>query len=179
MKAHALALLFSISGLALSTASTQAANVLSGQIQVRLQIERGCQINNGSSGINNVDFGSIDFGSQTALFATVEAQLSGNGGNGISIQCSPGDDAKLTIVKGQNDIQGGDTASHALANGSKYVPYELYSDSGRTNKLANGISLSFAADGSARPFNLYARAFGKAALVPGTYSDILSVQVEF
>lgn len=178
MKAHALALLFSVPALALSTSATQAANVLSGQIQVRLQIERGCQVINGGSGISNVNFGSIDFGSQTTLFASADAQLSGNGGNGISIQCSPGEDARLTIVKGQNDAQGG-AASHALVNGTSYVPYELYSDSGRNNKLANGAPLSIAADGSARPFNLYARAFGNAALVPGTYADILSVQVDF
>ncbi len=148
-----------------------------GQVNSTMTLTAACQVN-GSTSSSGVNFGTLNFGSQTTLFNTATAQV--NGGSGaIAVQCSPGAGAVLTFQAGQHDAQvsGG---SRAMANGSgKFIPYDIYSDAGYSSVLASGATVNITEDGTTQTVNIYGRAVGVAGLTPGTYTDVIAVQLNF
>ena len=164
------------SAAALCSTAAQAQTV-TGTIDATITLVSGCQVN-GNTAATAVDFGTIDFGSHTTLFDEALTQLEANGDASISILCSPGSPASLTVTSGLHDgVVAG--ASRAMANGSNFVPYDIYSDSARNNLLANNTSISVPADGTVQEVPIYARAEGRPGLVAGIYTDTLSVTLTF
>ncbi|GGP23150.1 Csu type fimbrial protein [Silvimonas iriomotensis] len=163
-------LTLALSGIAMGGTTT-------GQVNSTMTLTAACQVN-GSTTSTGVNFGSLNFGSQTTLFSTASAQV--NGGSGaIAVQCSPGSGATLTFQAGLHDAQvtGG---GRAMANGAgKFIPYDIYSDAGYSTVLASGSSVNITEDGTTQTVNIYGRAVGVAGLTPGTYSDVIAVQLNF
>jgi spore coat protein U-like protein len=162
----------------LSSAALQAATV-TGSIDSTITLEAACEVN-ADTGTTGVDFGSIDFGTHSTLFTEADAQVLSSG-TAIEVLCSPGVSPTFTITSGVNDANSG-SANHAMSNGTLYVPYSLYTDAGRNDELA--LSTAFPLPGTADGTNpqtleLYARAFGQDGLTTDTYTDILSVQLDF
>lgn len=163
-------------GLALAT-QAQAATV-TGTINSTLTLTAACQVN-GSSGTSGLNFGSLDFGTQDALFTTANAQVLGSGG-ALSILCSAGTVPAIRVRAGSHDGQstGG---TRALADGAgNFVPYDFYTDSGRTTVLAiDGTITLPTSTGVAQTVNLYGQARGKAGLPAGVYTDTVAVELSF
>jgi len=59
-----------------------------------------------------------------------------------------------------------------------FVTYNLYTDAGRSTIIPIGGDVTLASDGSEQTINIYGRAFGEAALTPGTYGDVITVVLE-
>lgn len=167
-----------LAGLGLMLAS-QAQAATTGTIDSTLTLTAACQVN-GSSGTSGVNFGALDFGTRDALFASADAQVIGGGGGAISILCSAGTVPVIRVGAGVHDGQstGG---SRALADGAgNFVPYDFYTDSGRTQVLAiNGTITLPTSSGTAQTVNLYGQARGKAGLPAGVYTDTVSVELSF
>ncbi|MFK0346118.1 MULTISPECIES: spore coat U domain-containing protein [unclassified Pseudomonas] len=167
-----------LAGLGLMLAS-QAQAATTGTIDSTLTLTAACQVN-GSSGTSGVNFGALDFGTRDALFASADAQVIGGGGGAISILCSAGTVPVIRVGAGVHDGQstGG---SRALADGAgNFVPYDFYTDSGRTQVLAiNGTITLPISSGTAQTVNLYGQARGKAGLPAGVYTDTVSVELSF
>lgn len=127
-----------------------------------------------------MNFGALDFGTRDALFTSADAQVIGGGGGAISILCSAGTVPVIRVGAGVHDGQstGG---SRALADGAgNFVPYDFYTDSGRTQVLAiNGTITLPISSGTAQTVNLYGQARGKAGLPAGVYTDTVSVELSF
>lgn len=127
-----------------------------------------------------MDFGSLTFGTESALFNQVDAQVAGAGG--ITVLCSNGVTPTFTLLNGVND---GEVASgtHAmeLSTGGEFIGYTLYTDEALSTPLTlNGdIALSeFTGSAETQSIELYGRAFGDAGSLPaGEYTDTLSVQL--
>lgn len=154
------------------------AQTVTGTIDTTITLTSACEVN-GSTATSGVDFGTIDFGSHSTLFSEATSTLDpGGGGGGISIQCSPGSDASLTINSGLNDaaVAG---SGRAMSNGSLYVPYDIYSDAAFLNVLANGASITVTADGTEQIVPIYGKALGNSGLQAGTYTDTISVTLSF
>jgi spore coat protein U-like protein len=68
-----------------------------------------------------------------------------------------------------------------LADGSgNFVPYDLYTDAGRTQVLAiDGVIALAESTGAAQTVNIYGKALGKAGLPAGTYTDSVAVELTF
>ena len=67
-----------------------------------------------------------------------------------------------------------------MASGSKYVPYDVYTDAGHSSKIANGTAFFTSANnGTAENVNIYGLATGGTGLPPGTYTDTLTVQLTY
>lgn len=162
---------------ALSPVHIAHAQTVTGTIDASITLVAACEVN-GDAATSNVDFGSLDFGSVSTFFTSSDAQVDGNGSGNISVQCSPGSDATITIDSGANDaaVAGG---GRALANGSVYIPYDIYSDAGFSTVLNNGSTLSVTGDGTEQTVPIYGRAVGVAGLSPGTYTDTISVTLTF
>ncbi|MGO3670032.1 MAG: Csu type fimbrial protein [Vreelandella alkaliphila] len=154
------------------------AQSVTGTIDASITLEAACSVG-GTEG-TGVDFGSLAFGSHSALFDQVNAEIAG--GNGITILCSPGVTPTFTLLEGANDGQAA-PAIHAMENtpdGNTFVGYTLYTNASRTDPLAlsGTIDLDPFTDDTTQSIALYGRAFGNPGNLPaGTYEDILQVQL--
>ena len=177
MHPHVSRILFAGLGLALAT-QAQAATV-TGTITSTLTLTAACQVN-GSTATTAVNFGTLDFGSQIALFSEASSQVIGVGGGGaISVLCSPGASPVLKVGAGAHDAatSGG---TRAMAFNTNYVPYDFYTDAAHNTLLPiNGTVALPTSTGTAQIVTLYGRAVGKPALPPGVYTDTVSVELSF
>ncbi|WP_332819838.1 Csu type fimbrial protein [Sphingopyxis sp.] len=168
-------------GVAFSTATPAYADI-TGTVDATITLEAGCIINgqNFSDGAAGADFGSLDFGTQNTLFTEADGEVL-SGGSAFTIQCSPGITPVLSFDAGENDGEGAGSGLRAMAHGStagQFVTYNLYSDAGRTTIIPIGGDVTLSSSGAAQTVNVYGRAFGEAALVPGTYGDVVTVLLE-
>ncbi|GHB13310.1 Csu type fimbrial protein [Salinicola rhizosphaerae] len=173
---YAATLLASLAGL---TSTSALAQDLTGTIDVSLELTEACSVN-GSTETTGLDFGALDFGTQTTLFEQVDSEVQSGGGS-IEVLCSPGTEPAVAVTGGANDAESG-SATHAMTNGTSFVPYSLYTDAGRTTELGlnNPTALAGEPDGvNPQTLDLYGRAFGQEGLTPGTYSDTLNVVLTF
>ncbi|HGM6309671.1 MAG: Csu type fimbrial protein [Pseudomonas putida] len=168
-----------LAGLGLALASQAQAATVTGSINSTLTLISACQVN-GSSGTSGLNFGALNFGTQDALFVTANAQVLGGGGGAMSILCSAGTVSAIKVRAGLHDGQSSG-GTRALADGSgNFVPYDLYTDTGRTTLLAiDGTITLPTSTGVAQTVNLYGKAVGKAGLPAGVYSDTISVELSF
>ena len=157
--------------------ATANAQTVTGTIESTITLLSACEVN-GSTATSGVDFGTLDFGGHSTFFDEATTQLQSGSANAIEIRCAQGADATLTITGGLHDAAVGGSG-RAMANGSRYVPYDIYSDSGFQNPLVNGETIAVTADGSIQQIPIYGRALGNSGLIPGDYSDTISVTLDF
>lgn len=116
------------------------------------------------------------------------AQVSGSGE--VSVQCSNGTTYKVGLDAGQNLGLGSDPTYRALSDGNgHYLSYVLYSsifptaewgDSGITGGSSYQKSvLAVNSDGSLKNIGVLGDLSADASAVPGSYSDTVTVVVEF
>jgi len=156
---------------------------ITGTVEATITLQAGCIVNgqNHSDGSAGADFGTIDFGTQNTLFSQTDGQILSGGGGAFRIRCSPGITPILSFEAGENDGEGAGVGLHAMENASApgtFVTYNLYSDAGRSTIIPIGGDVTLASDGSEQTINIYGRAFGEAALTPGTYGDVITVVLE-
>lgn len=156
---------------------------ITGTVDATITLEAGCIVNgqNFSDGAAGADFGTLDFGTENTLFVEADGEVLSGGGGAFTIQCSPGITPVLSFEAGENDGEGAGSGLRAMAHSStagQFVTYNLYSDAGRTTVIPIGGDISLSSSGAAQTVNVYGRAFGEAALVPGTYGDIITVVLE-
>ncbi|UNK79786.1 spore coat U domain-containing protein [Sphingopyxis granuli] len=154
------------------------AQTVTGDIHATITLEAACEVNEDAE-TTDVDFGTLDFGTNSTLFSSADAQVSGNGAGSISVQCTPGSDATLTVDNGLNDASAIVGGSRALVNGALVVPYDIYSDSSFSTVLNNGSSIPITGDGTVQDVEIYGRAVGTAGLTAGTYTDTISLTLTF
>ncbi|MFJ4376419.1 spore coat U domain-containing protein [Pseudomonas japonica] len=170
---------FLFAGAALVCAAQAQAASVTGNINASLVLISSCQVN-GSTATTGVNFGALNFGTQTALFTQAGAQVLAGGGGAMSILCSNGAIPVIKVGVGAHDgLSSGGT--RALADGSgNFVPYDFYTDAGFATLLPiNGTITLPTSSGAAQTVNLYGKAVGKAGLPPGTYSDTVAVELSF
>ncbi|MES2626749.1 MAG: spore coat protein U domain-containing protein [Pseudomonadota bacterium] len=159
--------------------SSSMSDTVTGTIDARIALVDGCLIEN-TAAPTGVDFGTLDFGSESTLFTQADAEVIGVNGNGISILCSSGNDATLQVVNGANDANAG-IHTHAMVFSAHYVPYDLYDAPGYApnDRLNNNDLISVTGDGTLKTIRLYGRAVGASGLIAGLYQDTLTMQVDF
>lgn len=159
----------------LATAQTQTVN---GSINATMTLTSACAVN-GTTASGNMNFGTLDFGSETTLFTEATTQLAPTGnGSTLVVQCTAGLNASLAVVSGQNDaaVPG---SLRAMENGGLFIPYDIYSDSGFQTIVNNSSSFAIPTDGTPLALPIYGRALGITGLTPGTYTDIISLTLSF
>ncbi|NQD74474.1 spore coat protein U domain-containing protein [Pseudomonas sp. CM27] len=168
-----------LAGLGLALASQAQAATVTGTISSTLTLIAACQVN-GSSGTSGLNFGSLNFGTQDALFGTADAQVLGGTGAAMSILCSAGTIPAIRVRAGAHDGQStGGTRALADSAGN-FVPYDFYTDSGHTQVLNIDATITLpTSTGVAQPVNLYGQARGKAGLPAGVYTDTVAVELSF
>lgn len=161
----------------LSLSSAAFAQQVQGTVNSTITLSSACEVN-GDTDVVGVDFGELDFGTHNTFFSQADAVVDGNGADAINIRCSSGAAASLAVENGAND---GEVVgfTHAMVYNTSFVPYEVYTSASRTTPLENGELVSITGTGANVPVSLYGRATGVAGLVPGTYTDTLTITLTF
>ena len=168
----------SLLGLMLAS-SAHGATTLTGQLSSTLTLTASCQVN-GAVGTTGLSFGTLNFGSQTTLFSSANAQVVSGSNNGISILCSPGTTSTLKVRAGLHDTLSAPNTRALADSAGNYVCYDIFTDSGLTTVLpVDGTVPVPVSTGTANVINLYGKAVGKASLPPGTYTDSVAVELTF
>jgi spore coat protein U-like protein len=166
--------------LASSLGLAQAATTTTGQINATITLISGCEVN-GQTAADNLNLGTLDFGTHSTVFGTSDAEVVGDTAGAITVQCSPDLGSVTLKVKGglHDGLASGST--RALGNGSAYVPYDLYWEAARATPIPidGSGTLSITADGTPQTIHLYGRAKGATGLTAGTYTDTIQIELTF
>jgi spore coat protein U-like protein len=168
------------------------ANVSTGTINATLTLTSGCLIN-GDPALTGNNFGTLNFGTQSATFSTLTTQLTGaSGGNSFSVACTSGDPYTVAITGNANNIAPGTvigipgTPGRFLINttdATQGVAYSLYSDSGYSSEVSDGAALPIASStAGVDNYTLYGRIQGggdSTSVIPGIYTDTINVSVTY
>lgn len=144
---------------------------------LELRVVKSCLLN-GSSAVSGTALGELHFGFVSTLAAApTDAQTAG-GANGISVKCTPGTAIKIFINDGSNALATQRRLKHTSL--TSYINYQLYRDPARTQiwNSTTGIEVTLN-DDDTHHFPIYGRVAQQTTPSPGTYTDLLTVSVEF
>lgn len=156
------------------------ASSATGTITATITLTDACSVNNtnvvANSSVNA--WGTLSFGSNPTTFTTASASSTGSG-SPISIQCSTGVTPAMVMIAGSNDAHKGSN-THAMAFSTFYIPYDVYKDSAHSQIINNTDTIwTGPSDGSSQTVTIYGVAHGAAGLSVGTYTDTLTIQLNY
>ena len=145
---------------AFSAAAPAAAQTVTGDMQVTLNVANTCTL-----AVNNLTF-NANFVGGTAIDAQSSA----------TARCTKDTAYNVTFNDGLNAVSG----QRNMISGAVSVPYNLYSDSGRTAQIGASTQLAGTGTGSDQTVNVYGRIPASAAAVAaGTYVDTVTVTLTY
>lgn len=168
--------LFLVSGLFLPL--TAAAVVLNAPTTtaVRLNIVGGCEFSNAPVQNSQIMIGTMNFGSVYHAGSPADAS-SAPGQGSIQFRCTPGVTAKVTMNAG---LWGASVANRRMrhTNNTNFLSYQLYTTPARNVvwDATTGRSLTFAND-SIQTMTVYGRLPAQSGILPGTYTDTVTVTI--
>lgn len=171
--------IIALSALIASGVSAWSGSPSTGKLQIKMTIDKECKVNPGGDAI--LDFGAIGI---------VDGNSNIDVNSIINIQCTKGVSYSIALGRGNYSYEGTSYFKRRLKlNPEDYfgVPYELYLDSARTKIWGDGRMFDLAAfistDGSVQSIPVYGRvntyAIDRLPLLPGTYTDTVTVTVQF
>lgn len=154
--------------------NTLAAGSISGILNVKLIIGSGCVVAGGSTSGSTNDFGTIDFGTHSALSSIITAQsAAAGGGSNIQLNCTLALPYNVSLDGGANYS----ASSRHMANGATQVQYQLYQDSARLIPWPVSTGVPGLGTGAATNFIVYGTVPNQASPAAGTYTDIVNATV--
>jgi spore coat protein U-like protein len=165
----------------LSTWTFAATGLITGQVEVKLNVSTGCNVNGATttdSGTGN-KFGTLDFGKTSTTWSNVyTAELSNASNAGkLTVECEGADVPFSVSIDG--GLRGDRTLKHITA--SDTVPYTIYRNSARTDAYVINQAQKFTAkENQATEVPIYgAIAANSTAKAQGDYTDTLTVNIAF
>ncbi|WP_241650146.1 Csu type fimbrial protein [Rosenbergiella collisarenosi] len=157
--------------------ASASAGTTSDTFQVSAVITSGCEFGT-TQASSSGNFGTISFGTMTAIGNNVEVASSVGAGS-IVVTCTPGTAITLSLDYG---IHGGTAAQRYLSNGSSVLGYQLYQDAAYSNVWGSG-SLAYSVSSfpqSTQTYTIYGRLFSMSSLPnKGTYTDTITVTLVY
>jgi spore coat protein U-like protein len=126
-----------------------------------------------------ISAGSMAFGAYDPVAAT---QVDGSAT--VSVNCTKGAAAKITLGQGQNAGGGSTDAIPArrMTDGSSFLTYALFSDASRTtvwaNTAATGVTYN-AASSAQQQITVYGRITASQDIPAGSYTDSVVATITF
>ena len=127
---------------------------------------------------------AVDFGNYDPIVANASAALDAPAGGKVTLVCSNGAAAKVTLSEGANPTGGSTAAAPArrLKHGTTdYLTYTLYSDAGKQNVWGDtaGTGLAHTGTGAQADLDVYGTVDGGQNVPVGTYTDTVVATVTF
>ncbi len=147
-------------------------------LSVNATIVRGCLVSGATGQVTGVNFGTIDFGTHSAVRTGSETRLSGSGAGGQAlIQCTPGTAVQVAADAGQN-AQG--SQRRLSNNAGAYVPYALALATAPATALVPNVPAGLTLGSSAAALLLQGTAtFPGFGLPAGVYTDTVQVTLSW
>ena len=124
---------------------------------------------------------AVAFGTYDPVSAHASSALNGTGG--VTVTCTSGSSATITLGQGSNADTGSTDAAplRRVKSGTNYLSYALYSDSGRTTVRGNtaGTGLAHTGTGSAAAITIYAQIAAGQNVPAGSYADTVVATITF
>jgi spore coat protein U-like protein len=157
--------LFAGLGLSLSVAALPAAaGTATTNVSVGAVLTNNCTISSPTA---------VAFGNYTGAVNNV------TDASAVEATCTTGDIYTISADTGQNTTHANGT-TRAMANGTNYLSYELYKDSGRTTVWNTSNTVGGTGNGVAQDYTIYAQIPGGQTIpIAGTYSDTVIATVSF
>jgi spore coat protein U-like protein len=97
----------------------------------------------------------------------------------FSVACTKGTDATVGLGDGSNFLSG----ARRMTNGSEFLTYELYKESGRTNVWGNTggalVTLAAASSNAAQTLTVYGRIPAGQDVGQGSFGDSVQITVTY
>jgi spore coat protein U-like protein len=123
----------------------------------------------------------LAFGSYDAVFANATTDLDGAGS--VSVNCTNGSTATITLGQGANADAGSVDAAplRRIKSGSNYLSYVLFQDSARTTAWGNtaGTGVGHTGTGTINNISVYGRLAAGQNVPAGSYADTVIATVTF
>lgn len=162
LKSSLLATALIAAGVSSASAETKTAS-----FGVQLVVQNACTITAGGTAKD------IDFLSLTGnISADIDASTD------LTVNCNDGADYKIGLGKGGNEAAG----QRRMTDGTQFVAYDLYSDSGRTEAwgtLASGNVYAGTGTNANQAVTVYGRVPSGQSVGAGTYLDTVTATIEF
>lgn len=155
------------------------ASTTTDSFQVSATITSGCAFGTSETS-GSTDFGTLSFGTMTAIGSNVDV-ASSSGAGSIVVTCTPGTAISLALDYGEH---GGSASSRYMTNssGSATLGYQLYQDAAHSAVWGTG-SLAYSVASfpdTTQTYTVYGRLFATDGLpVSGTYSDTVTVTLTY
>lgn len=141
---------------------------------VNAVVSTGCLVVSNPTQVSGIQFGTVNFGSQSAVSgASATAWLGASGGSMAQVQCTSGATVTITFDAGQNALG----SQRRLKYGSNhYLPYNLYTSASMATSYAPGVGVPLDTTQGATSLPVYGRATPPASGLPaGQYTDTVQV----
>jgi spore coat protein U-like protein len=153
-------------GVLLMTSNLSAASATA-NLSVTASVANNCTISTST----------VAFGAYDPVVTNASSPLAGSGG--VTIACTKSATATIGLGLGSNP----NATTRRMANGSNYLTYELYKESGHTNVWGNsGVDLytpAAAPSFAPRTFTVYGEVAAGQDVPAGSYSDTVVATVNF
>ena len=149
--------------------SAALATTTSNSFVARIVLENACDVTTTAPT-------ELNFGTRGVLNANFDQTST------ISVTCTSGAAYNIGLDAGVNESTLDDVTTRRMANGSNYVSYNIYSNSGRSAVWGNTVSTNTVAgtgSGSAQALTVYGRVPSQATPAAGTYTDTVTVTVTY
>ncbi|MCU4363291.1 MULTISPECIES: Csu type fimbrial protein [Acinetobacter] len=172
--------LICLSAVAMGLMSINAANAATatGTLTVKATITNSCVLNTSATGTtaNAV----LDFGTLSSLASNVDADTTTTGGTAIKVLCNNTVPWTLAFDAGKN-AQSTQRRMIGGATSNEYIPYNLFSDTGRATAIGIATSAySGTGTGNVQTVNVYGRIpAGTTLPSAGSYLDTVTVTVTY
>jgi len=153
-----------VAGFAVQPLEVAHAGSVSANMNVKIQIQNACQITTAPS--------DLDFGTAGPLTAAVDNQST------FGVTCTSQAAYDIGMDAGQNASGG----TNRMTDGTNFVNYALYQNSGRTTAWGNTVGTNTEAgtgNGNEQTITVYGRVPAQTTPPAGNYSDTVAVTVTF
>jgi len=155
---------------------------VSGQIQVQLVINAGCEVSLGGQGGGGAsELAQLDFGSRGPTWAVpLNTQLRSHTGD-LAVTCASAAQHPTQFTVTLDGGAHGDGTTRYLSNGTRTLPYQLSVDEAGKDHYPVGQQRQFTADtGTQVAIPVYGAVVANTRALPaGTYSDTLTVRLDW
>lgn len=153
------------------------AGTASDSFQVSAVITSGCAL--GSSSDSSTDFGTLSFGTMSAISASVDV-ASSSGSGSIVVTCTPGTSMTIALDYGAH---GGSSSQRYMANSNgATLAYQLYQDASYSTVWGDG-TLAYSVSSfptTTQTYTVYGRLFAVDGMPDaGSYSDTVTVTLTY
>ncbi len=164
-------LLGAVGSLAVLFAQPASAAIATSTFNVNITIQAQCVVQTAAS------IGDLAFGNAGVLNANVDSSTT------FTVQCTDTTPYEIGLDNGNNFLAG----TRRMKNGTAYVNYDLYQDAARGTPwgdYAPGAAIGANAetstgDGTPQTFTVYGRVPPQTTPAPATYSDVVTITVEY